>query len=96
MYLKPWSHLAEYIFRLFTIRDKFGYRKQSETNRNDENALCDYSSEYLRVCFRLYEDSSRPSLNILQTFCERSNIAEDLKGKLRTVSEKYANSSKYQ
>ena len=38
-------------------RDKFSNRKQSETNRNDENATCDYLSEYLRMCFRLYEDS---------------------------------------
>ena len=50
---------------------------QSETNRNDGNAMCDYLSEYLRMCFRLYEDSSRPFLNILRTFCERSKLAED-------------------
>ena len=46
------------------------------------------------MCFQLYQDSSRPFLNILQTLCERSKIAEDL-DKKRTVSEKYANSSKY-
>ena len=37
--------------------------------------------------FRLYGDSSRPYLNILRTFCERS--------KTRTVSKKYANNPKY-
>ena len=65
------------IFPIFHDRDKFSNREQSETNRNDENAMCDYFSEYLRMFFRLYEDSSRPFLNILRTFCERSNIAED-------------------
>ena len=53
------------------------YFVRSETNRNNENAMCDYLSEYLRMCFRLYEDISRPFLNILRTFCERSKLAED-------------------
>ena len=39
-------------------RDKCSNRGQSQTNRNDENVMCDYLSEYLRMCFRLYEDSS--------------------------------------
>ena len=38
-------------------RGKFGNRKQSETNRIDEKATCDYLCEYLRMCFRLYGDS---------------------------------------
>ena len=74
MLLKPWSHLAEYIFRLFT-RDKFSNREQSETNWNDENAMYDYLSEYLPKWFRLYEDSSGPFLNTLRTHCERSKIS---------------------
>ena len=37
--VKPQSYFAEYIFRLFTI---FSNREQSETNQNDENAMCDY------------------------------------------------------
>ena len=47
------------------------------------------------MCFRLHEDSSRPFLNILWTFCEQSKIAEDRYDKMRRVSKKYANSSKY-
>ena len=47
------------------------------------------------MCFRLYEDSSRPFLNILRTFCERSKKAEDNLDKLRTFNEKYVNTSKY-
>ena len=58
-------------------KDEFNNREQYETYRNEENAMCDYSSEYLQMCFRLCEDSSRPFLNILRTFCERSKIAED-------------------
>ena len=58
-------------------RDRFSDREQSETNRNDENAMCDFLSEYLRMCFRFYEDTSRPFLNILRTLCKRSKIAED-------------------
>ena len=37
-------------------RDKFSNCEQYETFRNDENGMCDYLSEYLRMCFRLYED----------------------------------------
>ena len=37
-------------------RDKFSNREQSEINRNDESAMCDYLSEYQRMCFQLYED----------------------------------------
>ena len=61
------------------IRVKFSDRGQSETNRNDENAMCDYFSEFLRMYFRLglYEGSSRSFLNILRTFCERGKITED-------------------
>ena len=65
------------IFPIVHDRDKLSNRDQPETNRNDENAACDYFSEYLRMCFRLHEDSSRPFLNVLRTFCERSNEAED-------------------
>ena len=57
--------------------DKYSNREQPETNRNDENAMCDYLSEYLRMCFRLYEYFLRLFLDILRTFCERSKIAED-------------------
>ena len=53
-------------------RDKFSNREQSETNRNDENAMCDYLSEYLRMCFRLYEGSSRPFLTINGHFANES------------------------
>ena len=63
------------------VSPSIGFRvphcEQSETNRNDDNAICDNLSEYLRKCFRLYEDSSRPFLYILQTLCEQSKIAED-------------------
>ena len=44
--------LSRIFFRLFTIRDKFSNRDQSGTNRNDENAMCYYSSEKLGMCFR--------------------------------------------
>ena len=37
--------------------ETFSNREQSETNRNDENAMFDYLAEYLRMCFRLYVDS---------------------------------------
>ena len=47
------------------------------------------------MCFRFYEDTSRPFLDILRILCERSKIAEDFQDKMRTVSEKYANNSKY-
>ena len=69
--VKPRSHLTEYFFPIFHNRDKFSNRKQSETNGIDENARCDYSSEYLRMYFRLYEDLSKPwFLSIKWTFCE--------------------------
>ena len=48
----------------------FSDREQSKTNRNDENATYDYLSEYLQMCFQIYEDSSRLFLNILQTLCK--------------------------
>ena len=51
-------------FPIVHDRDKIINREQSETNQNDENAMCVYVSEYLRVCFRLYEDWLRPFLNI--------------------------------
>ena len=73
--VKPRSHLAEYFFPIVHNRDKFSNREQSETNRNDENAMCGYLSEYIRMCFRLYEDPPRLSLTILQTLCEQSKIA---------------------
>ena len=63
------------IFSDFHDRDQISNREQYKTNRNAENAMYDYSSEYLRICFQLYEDSSRPSLNILRTLCERSKKA---------------------
>ena len=56
------------IFPIVHVSDKFSNREQYETDRNDENAMCDYLSEYLRMCFRLYEDSARPFLNFLRTF----------------------------
>ena len=74
--IKDEMHLAEF-FLVGHDRDKFSKREQPEINRNYENAMCDYFSENLRMCFRIYEDSSRPFLNIVRTFCERSNIAED-------------------
>ena len=61
--------LGRIYFPIVHDRDKFSKHKQSETNRNDENATCDYLSEYLQMCFRLYEDSSRPFLIILRTIC---------------------------
>ena len=63
--LKHRSHLPEF-FPIVHKIDKFSNREQSETDQNDENRMCDYSSEYLRVCFRLYEDSPRPFLNIYE------------------------------
>ena len=65
--VKPRSHLAEYFFPIVHDRDKFSNCEQSKSNRNDENAMCDYLSEYVRVCFRLYKDSSPQFLNILRT-----------------------------
>ena len=50
--IKSRFHLAECCF--FSIvydQGKFSNREQSETNRNDENAMCEYFSEYLRMCF---------------------------------------------
>ena len=69
--------LGRIFFLVVRDRDKFSNREHSETNRNNENVMCDYLSEYLRMCFRLYKDSSRPFLNILRTLKERSKIAED-------------------
>ena len=43
--VKPRSHLAEYLFPIVHDRDKFNNHEQSETNRNDDNAMCDYISE---------------------------------------------------
>ena len=92
--IEPWSHLTEFS-RLFTIEINSAIANNLKPcNRNDENAMCDYLSEYLRMCFRLYEDSSRPLLTILRTLNERIKIAM-LRINKRTVSEKYANSSKY-
>ena len=53
------------------IRVKFSDRGQTETDRNDENAMCDYFSEFFRMHFRLglYKGSSRSFLNILRTKC---------------------------
>ena len=39
------------IFPIVHERDRFNNREQSETNRNDENAMCYYLSEYLRKCY---------------------------------------------
>ena len=64
-------------FPIVDNRDKFRNREQSETNRNDKSAMCDYLSDYLRMCFRLYENSSRPFLNILQTLCKQNRAAEE-------------------
>ena len=69
--------LGPIFFPIVHDRDKFSNREQSETNQNDENAMCDYSSEYSRMGFRLYVDSSRLFLNLLETLCEQSKIAED-------------------
>ena len=33
------------VFPIVHDRDKFSNREQSETNRNDENAMCDYFSK---------------------------------------------------
>ena len=62
------------IFPIVHDRDKFSNLKPIGMTKK---ATCYYLSEYLRMCFRLYEHSSRPFLNILQTLCERSNIVED-------------------
>ena len=81
--LKLRSHFAEY-FPIYYDRDKFSNREQYETHRNGENAIlvCDHLSEYLRMCFRLYEDSSRTFhrhfekkaiyLSIQNTKCEKN------------------------
>ena len=63
-------------FPIVLDRDKFNNCEQSETNRNDENAMCDYLSKYLRMCFGFYEDTSRSFRNILRTLWERSKIAQ--------------------
>ena len=49
--------LGRIFFPIVHDRDEFSNRKQSETNLIDEKAMCDYLSEYLRMCFRLYGDS---------------------------------------
>ena len=49
--------LGRIFFPLVHDRGKFGKCKQCETNRIDEKAMCDYLSEYLRMCFRLFGDS---------------------------------------
>ena len=67
----------KYSFPIVHDKDKFSKREHSESNRNDENSMCDYLSYYSRMCFRLYGDSSRPFLDILLTLCGRSKIAED-------------------
>ena len=64
--VKPPVPLGQTFFPIAHDGDKVSNREQSEINRNDENSMCDYLSEYLRMCFRLYEDSSRPFLNIFQ------------------------------
>ena len=38
-HIKPWSHFAEYFFPIVNNRDKFSNLKQSETNRDGENAM---------------------------------------------------------
>ena len=68
--------LSRIYFPIVHDRDKFSNREQSETNWNNENAMCDYLSEYLRMRFRLYDDSLRPFLNILRTLCERNKMVE--------------------
>ena len=59
------------IFRIDHEILQFSDREQSETNRNDENAMGDYLSEYLRMCFRLHVDLPWPFLNILWTLCKK-------------------------
>ena len=49
--------LSRIFFPIVHDRDKFSNREQSETDRNDDNPMCDCLSEYLRLCFRLYGDS---------------------------------------
>ena len=61
--MKSPSPIWPNIFPIVHDRDKLSNRKQSETNRNDENPMCNYLFEYLRMCFRLYEDSSRLSVS---------------------------------
>ena len=43
--------LGRIFFPIVYNRDKFRNREQSETNRNDECAMCDCLSEYLRTCY---------------------------------------------
>ena len=69
VHIKPRSQI---FFPIVHDRDKFSNCKQSETNRSDENAMCDYFSEYLQMCIRLHDNSSRPFPYVLWTFCERS------------------------
>ena len=77
METKASAPLGRQNFPIVHDRDKFSNREQSETNRNDENAICDYISEYLRTCLRLHDDSSRQCLNVLRTFCERCKKVEN-------------------
>ena len=46
--------LGRICFPIIHDRDKFSNREQSEPNRNDGNALCDYLYEYIRMGFQLY------------------------------------------
>ena len=56
--------LGRIVYPIVHDVDKCSNSEQSETNRNDENAMSDNLSEYLRMWFRLYEDLSRPFLDI--------------------------------
>ena len=42
--------LGRIYFPIVDDRDEFSNREQSETNRNDENAMCYSFTEYLRMC----------------------------------------------
>ena len=85
------------IFTIVQDRNKFSNREQSETNRNDGYAMCDYSSEYLRMCFRLYEDSPRPFLNIVRTLVNEARKVRINKTKREQFPKNrvYENISKY-
>ena len=63
--MKPRSHLAEYIFRLFTIE----INSANANNRNDKNTICDYPNIYECVSdyMKIHHDWLSPSITGMET-----------------------------
>ena len=63
--MKPQSHLAEYIFRLFTIE----INSANANNRNDKNTICDYPNinECVSDYMKIHHDWLSPSITGMET-----------------------------